>query len=123
MVPTRLVHFSYLVASVYVLSHAFYRGWLVKISKKPEKNTLYNFRTSILMLGESLATKAIVDTLVWQGLASVIIPGLVVNRTCKLSRIVLNATFRKRLSNRVKKCAVTGIGIGMIPMIIRPIDR
>ena len=63
--------------------------------------------------------KAAFDTLVWQGLASVIIPGYTINR------IVWAA---KKLTDSVdvpmgaKKWAPTIIGLSFIPFIVHPID-
>jgi fission process protein 1 len=128
MVPVKLVYFSYLVSSAYVLSHSVARGSVAmnrqlaaqqraRDLSKDDKNLHYRQE-------QNSPTKAFVDTLVWQGLASVIIPGFVINRTCALSRLVLHRFFRRRSLNlHVKKWTVTAIGLGSIPFIIQPIDR
>ena len=63
---------------------------------------------------------AVADTLVWQGLASVAIPGFTINRICALSGILLAKT--SGLSLPVRKIVVTSIGLACIPLIIKPID-
>ena len=64
---------------------------------------------------------AVVDTMLWQGLASVAIPGFTINRICYLSNIVLRHT--TSLPPVTRKWTVTAIGLSAIPFIIHPIDR
>jgi len=64
---------------------------------------------------------AIVDTVIWQGLASVAIPGFTINRICYLSNILLRYT--TPLPTVTRKWTVTAIGLSAIPFIIHPIDR
>lgn len=91
---------------------------------------------------------AAVDTLIWQALASVIIPGFTINRICALSAYLIRRLVKvvlllkakyKAESHRiwavlhffrsykwpapVQKSVVTAIGLGAIPFIIKPIDR
>ena len=65
---------------------------------------------------------AVLDTLLWQGLASVVIPGLTINRLCAGSRLLLNRCTTQILSQQVRRWMVTGVGLSSIPMIIHPID-
>lgn len=122
MVPVKLVYLSYLVSSAYVISHSFTRGTVArdrqqKTLSKGDTSTQINSKASLS------PTTAFLDTLIWQGLASVLVPGLVINRTCALSRLLLYQVCRKNLSKTVRKWTVTGIGLGSIPFIIHPIDR
>ncbi|KAF6733199.1 Mitochondrial fission process protein 1 [Oryzias melastigma] len=64
---------------------------------------------------------AVVDTFVWQALASVIIPGFTINRVCAASLLVLGKTTKWPLP--VRKWTTTVIGLSTIPFIITPIDR
>ncbi|KAK6315997.1 hypothetical protein J4Q44_G00135210 [Coregonus suidteri] len=64
---------------------------------------------------------AVVDTFVWQALASVAIPGFTINRVCAASLYLLGKTTRLPLS--VRKWTTTAIGLSTIPFIIHPIDR
>lgn len=64
---------------------------------------------------------AVVDTFVWQALASVIIPGFTINRVCATSLYLLGRTTKWPLP--VRKWTTTAIGLSTIPFIITPIDR
>ncbi|KAF5301098.1 hypothetical protein FQA39_LY10917 [Lamprigera yunnana] len=58
------------------------------------------------------------DTLLWQMFASVIIPGIAINRICSFFNNRLN-----KLPSPVRKWTVAGIGIMAIPIIVAPIDN
>ena len=64
---------------------------------------------------------AVVDTFVWQALASVAIPGFTINRVCAGSLYLLGRTTKWPLP--VRKWTTTAIGLSTIPFIITPIDR
>lgn len=60
------------------------------------------------------------DTLLWQSFASVVVPGLTINRVCAAVQFV------QKRSNNVflkSKWIPTIIGLASIPFIIRPIDN
>lgn len=62
------------------------------------------------------------DTLIWQLLASVGIPGFTINRICWASKKALKITnFAK--GTPIAKFVPTIIGLASIPFIIHPIDR
>ena len=148
MVALRFVHMSYAISSTYVVSHAIAQGITTKSRTKsttdlqrsdgPSPSLLTSFSHSpsffqsfkenqtayhSASLTKKLSpTAAVVDTLVWQGLASVVIPGLTINRLCASSRLLLNKYAVKVLSQQFRKWAVTGIGLASVPMIIHPID-
>ncbi|XP_033845698.1 mitochondrial fission process protein 1 [Periophthalmus magnuspinnatus] len=109
LVPVSLVWGSYAVATTYVTADAVDKG--KKAAKdhgdKPGKTT----RVAV----------AVVDTFVWQALASVIIPGFTINRVCAASLYVLGRTTKLPLP--VRKWTTTAIGLSTIPFIITPIDR
>ena len=68
---------------------------------------------------------AVVDTLVWQGLASVAVPGFTINRVCALSRLLLRQKVLQQcmvMSPALQRWTVTAVGLGCIPFIIQPID-
>jgi len=62
------------------------------------------------------------DTLVWQSLASVMIPGAIINILVKASR---RAVSRSPITLPVilSKWLPTSVGLGSIPLIIHPIDN
>jgi fission process protein 1 len=61
------------------------------------------------------------DTLVWQALASVAIPGFTINRVCATSLYVLKRT--TKLPKPTRKWITTGLGLACIPFIVHPIDN
>lgn len=64
---------------------------------------------------------AVVDTFVWQSLASVVIPGFTINRLCAASLYVLGTM--TRWPPTVRKWTTTTLGLLAIPVIVHPIDR
>jgi len=63
-----------------------------------------------------------VDTLIWQSLASVFIPGLAIHQVVKASRF---AVTRIPMVLPVAVCTwlPTFVGLGIVPLIIHPIDE
>ncbi|KAF0301168.1 Mitochondrial fission process protein 1 [Amphibalanus amphitrite] len=61
-----------------------------------------------------------VDTLLWQALASVIVPGFTINRVCAATFWALGRGSRLPLAAR--KRLTTAAGLAVIPLIVRPID-
>ncbi|NWS43210.1 MTFP1 protein, partial [Probosciger aterrimus] len=64
---------------------------------------------------------AVVDTFIWQSLASVAIPGFTINRLCAASLVLLGTLTRWPLP--LRRWATTALGLATIPVIITPIDR
>ncbi|XP_037092177.1 mitochondrial fission process protein 1-like isoform X2 [Pollicipes pollicipes] len=98
---------SYGVASAYVVADTYDKG--SKAAQLPLGDA--ERRTRVLHVS--------VDTLLWQALASVIIPGFTINRVCAatywtLGRTALPMAMRKRLT--------TAAGLAVIPFIVKPID-
>jgi fission process protein 1 len=61
------------------------------------------------------------DTLIWQALASVIIPGFTINRVCALSLKLLQRHSKQPIVRQ--KWITTFVGLGCIPFIVKPIDH
>lgn len=61
------------------------------------------------------------DTLIWQLLASVAIPGFTINRVCAVSNYVIKKS--EFLPKKSRRWAVTAVGLAAIPFIIKPIDK
>ena len=93
--PRWAVNSTYGIAAAYVVADAAWRSSL------PPPN-----RTALVEA---------VDTLLWQGLASVAVPGLVINRI-----VAAVSHFGPR---RYRMWAPTAVGLASIPFIIRPIDH
>ena len=145
MVAVRFVHVSYAISCGYVLSHAVAQGVTTRNELDRRKETTHtnlnhssahhNFATlsktiqkqSNLSHGHNSSSSlspraAVLDTLLWQGLASVVIPGLIINRLCAASRFLLNRHATRVLSQQFRRWASTGVGLASIPVIIHPID-
>lgn len=62
------------------------------------------------------------DCLIWQGLASVAVPGLIIHRIVHAAKTLFNTpTFRSNMI--LRKFAPTIIGLSSIPLIIHPVDN
>ncbi|XP_072456066.1 mitochondrial fission process protein 1 [Notamacropus eugenii] len=109
IVPTSVVWLSYGVASSYVVADAVDKGKKAGAALSPESG-----RTTKMAV-------AVVDTFVWQALASVAIPGFTINRLCAASLYVLSRATSWPLAAR--KWTTTALGLMAIPVIIHPIDR
>ncbi|KAG8195862.1 hypothetical protein JTE90_001101 [Oedothorax gibbosus] len=110
VVHKNVVRGSYVVAFGYVLADT---------ADKVKKTDKLLDQTDITRT-RKLATSAI-DTLLWQTLASVAIPGFTINRICASSLYV----FKKytKMPKATRKWTTVAIGLGCIPLIIHPIDN
>mmetsp|Transcript_17561 Transcript_17561/g.30728 ORF Transcript_17561/g.30728 Transcript_17561/m.30728 type:complete len:214 (-) Transcript_17561:65-706(-) len=139
--PIQFVHLTYGVAFTYAFSDSFHKGFVtwkacrehnkaLKLvnNSKPTKIDVSNSSSTIpntrftLTQQVSLATFSFVDTIGWQLLASVGIPSLIINRTCWASSKILKQ-FPNRVTPRVASMTTVGIGLAMIPFIVKPIDH
>ncbi|KAE9547949.1 hypothetical protein FO519_008838 [Halicephalobus sp. NKZ332] len=109
IVPVSLVRLSYVIASGYVCADTF---------DKSHKASKHQFVTPGERRKQVVITAG--DTLLWQSLASVIIPGFTINRLCAFSSFILKRS--TRLGPPMVKAVTTGIGLSAIPLIIKPID-
>ncbi|CAK4646639.1 hypothetical protein LEN26_020056 [Aphanomyces euteiches] len=100
----RLVAPSYAVAMAYVLGDTYDKGQ--QAYSKSGGNQLHTIN-------------AAVDTLIWQGFASVAIPGFAINRTVALTVHVSKQVMK---NPALLKWGPTCVGLGVIPLIIHPID-
>lgn len=108
LISKALVNFSYVVATGYVLADTYSKA-----------SRVYNLPVA-LGGGAKKATIKAGDVLLWQMLASVIIPGFTINRICwGTGRLLKMAKAAKTL----QKTAPTAVGLASIPLIIHPIDK
>jgi len=70
----KLVKPSYAIATLYVFSDAIDKAYKNKVKNKSNRQVSYAF----------------IDTLLWQGLASVIVPGLVIFQIVRFSRMCVS---------------------------------
>jgi mitochondrial fission process protein 1 len=107
----RFVTPSYVVAFGYCVADAASNGYDTW-NKYDDSNTTRNRETET-----ALATG---DTLLWQSLASVMIPGAAINAVVKVSRFPISQS--KFLPTIVATWMPTAIGLSSIPYIVKPID-
>ncbi|XP_030358116.1 mitochondrial fission process protein 1 isoform X1 [Strigops habroptila] len=109
LVPVPVVWASYGVATAYVTADAIDKGRRAATAhaQDPAQAT----RVGV----------AVVDTFIWQSLASVAIPGITINRLCAASLALLGTLTRWPLP--LRRWATTALGLATIPVIITPIDR
>ena len=112
LVSPGLVKASYVVAFGYVFMDV-----VDKSIKSYRKETATNQSNPM-----KSTSKEAVDCLVWQTLASVLVPGFTINRICKLSSVLMTRSNVPALM-RANKVLTTGIGLASIPFIIHPIDH
>lgn len=112
----RFVVPSYILSFGYVGADALTTGYREYCSEDASKD---NKETKISR--EYRAGIATFDTLLWQSLASVMIPGLAINVIVKASRFAV-ARSPLTLPALASKWLPTAAGIGSIPLIIHPID-
>ncbi|KOB71717.1 Mitochondrial 18 kDa protein [Operophtera brumata] len=61
------------------------------------------------------------DALIWQTLASVVIPGFTINRICTYTHYALGK-YASKVPPNVRTMMTVGAGLASIPIIVRPID-
>uniref|UniRef100_A0A8C5SZS0 Mitochondrial fission process protein 1 n=1 Tax=Laticauda laticaudata TaxID=8630 RepID=A0A8C5SZS0_LATLA len=108
LVPVSVVWASYGVATTYVTADAVDKGKKAMANPQEEGRAMQ-------------AAVAVVDTFIWQALASVAIPGFTINRICAGSLFLMGSLTRWPLP--VRKWTTTAVGLTAIPFIIKPIDR
>lgn len=99
LIPRRLVNASYATSGAYVLADTAWTGSTVAKTGKSE-------------LTQTALVEAF-DTLLWQTLASVLIPGATINRVVwAVRRVGAESTWLP-----------TACGLASIPLIVHPIDH
>ncbi|XP_030439045.1 mitochondrial fission process protein 1 isoform X2 [Gopherus evgoodei] len=144
IVPISLVWASYGVATTYVMADAIDKGkkaavWYIPLGALPHplpavlpcsSGTVSCSPCSLCCTHQARehdvgkptqVAVAVVDTFVWQALASVAIPGFTINRICAASLYFLGTMTHWPLP--IRKWMTTAIGLSAIPVIIKPIDR
>ncbi|XP_041575301.2 mitochondrial fission process protein 1 isoform X1 [Taeniopygia guttata] len=130
LVPVPVVWASYGVATAYVTADAIDKGRkAATVSATPSSPPSLSLPALPLSpVSPQAHTQdptrvgvAVVDTFVWQSLASVAIPGFTINRLCAASLALLGSLTRWPLP--VRRWTTTALGLAAIPLIITPIDR
>ncbi|XP_060533782.1 mitochondrial fission process protein 1 [Cylas formicarius] len=109
IIGSKWVNVSYGIATIYVLADTGHKSLESFKKNMNESNHL------------TRVAYTTTDTLIWQLLASVIIPGFTINRICTFTNN--NLIKFNKFPKAAHKGIVTGIGLFVIPFIIKPIDR
>ncbi|XP_043268928.1 mitochondrial fission process protein 1 [Venturia canescens] len=105
--PVSIVKLSYVIASGYVLADTIHKG--IQVYKKDTSDG----RNKRIVLSTT-------DTLLWQSFASVIVPGLTINRICATVRFMQR---NAKTSSMKSPWLSIMVGLVSIPFIIHPIDK
>ena len=121
VLPSYIVSFGYCFADATTKGYATYQSASKARSSSSttsESNTT-NSRTNSPTLKAIITTT---DTLIWQCLASVMIPGATINTIVKASRFAIQKS-PVVVPVVAAKWIPTTLGLGSIPIIIHPIDH
>ncbi len=94
LVPVNVVRFSYVISTAYVCADTFdksQRTYRVRDLILDSESQLFFLQLPFSSSTERRKQVALTaaDTLIWQGFASVIVPGITINRLCALSLYLL----------------------------------
>ncbi|CAH0595278.1 unnamed protein product [Chrysodeixis includens] len=104
LVPNKVVRFSYAVAFAYTFADTADKSYrMLKKDGRPKR--------VLIETG---------DALLWQTLASVVIPGYVINRLCAYSQLYMKRY--PKVSRTGRNWIAVGVGLASIPFIVHPID-
>ena len=117
VIPSYIVSFGYCFADATTKGYATYQSASEARSSSTSNTT--NSRTNSPTLKAIITTT---DTLIWQCLASVMIPGATINALVKASRIAIQKS-PVVVPIVAAKWIPTTLGLGSIPIIIHPIDH
>ena len=106
VIPSYVVSFGYCLADAATSGHAAY-------------DKAINAGSSTATVDSVVST---MDTLIWQSLASVAIPGATINAIVKASRFAVQKS-PMALPTLAATWIPTAVGLGSIPLIIHPIDN
>jgi len=119
-----LYKFSYVMAAGYVLADSVDKGmrayhtWRAEQQAKDDPlSPDFNREPASKM---PIVT-AVADTLLWQTFASVVVPGMAINRAVWASDIALTSI--PKLPMTVRRWGPTLVGLSLIPLIVHPIDN
>ena len=113
VVPTYCISFGYVFADAATTGYDTWNEYKLNNDKhNPGAAISRETKTAIRTM----------DVLLWQSLASVMIPGATINTIVKASRFAV-ARSPITLAASLQKWIPTGVGLGSIPLIIHPIDQ
>jgi fission process protein 1 len=110
VIPTYVIAFTYVCADAVSTGH---ETWNNSSKQGKDANSSTRWHDTIY---------ATADTLLWQSLASVVVPGATINLVVKASRYAVSRS-PLVLPVIVAKWLPTVTGLGSIPLIVQPIDH
>ena len=116
--PSYIISFGYCLADAGTKGYDTYNEAIARIKAGSEPSSSSSPSSSPTL--DALVTTA--DTLIWQSLASVMIPGATINAIVKASRLAVQKS-PMVLPALLSTWLPTATGLGSIPLIIHPIDR
>ena len=120
VLPSYIVSFGYCFADATTKGYATYQSAIeARSSSSTSESNTTNSRTNSPTLKAIITTT---DTLIWQCLASVMIPGATINTIVKASRFAIQKS-PVVVPVVAAKWIPTTLGLGSIPIIIHPIDH
>lgn len=109
LVPVKWVHASYLAAGAYVAVDTITKTRQAhKIATREQMTDHWSF-----------VRRATLDCLIWQSLASVILPGATIHLIVRMAK---GAVYRRFTSSTARMVLPTVIGLASIPWVVHPID-
>ena len=130
MVPSYVLAFGYCAAdalsagfNVYYEHKKCSSGGSTSSNVLSSKPVIDGKINSLLEPDQSAALIATCDTLLWQCLASVMIPGATINAVVRVTRFVTASRVGRSLPASISKWIPTATGLSSIPFIIHPIDK
>lgn len=112
LIHKNLVNLSYVAASLYVLADVRDKAMKMYHSLSSSDSPSPSVNKRVFIAGA--------DTLLWQTLASIAIPGFCINRICAGNYYLLKKV--TKLPKPTRKYLTTAVGLFCIPFIIHPID-
>lgn len=122
--PNRLYKLSYVVAAGYVVADSVDKGWRAYQTWRAEQQAKDDPLSSDFKKEANSPMPiitAVADTLLWQSFASVIAPGLAINRAVWATELVLDTI--PRMPGPLRRWGPTVMGLSLIPLIVHPIDH
>eukprot|EP00873_Tetraselmis_striata_P000598 jgi/Tetstr1/420862/TSEL_011935.t1 len=119
---------TYVIAGAYVLADSVDKGWRAWQTWQAEQAAKNDPLSNDYSQGGGAQDSkmpvlvAVADTLIWQSLASVMAPGLAINRAVWASDLLLGAA-GPRMPAPLRRWGPTVVGLGLIPLIVHPIDE
>lgn len=113
LVSKTVVNLSYAAAFIYVLADVRDKVIKMKQSLSNTDHSPSSVNKKVIIAGA--------DTLLWQTLASVAIPGFTINRFCAVNYFMLKNY--AKVPKPTRKYVTTALGLLCIPFIVHPIDE